>query len=220
VDWNAIAKLSQEAFREAVNEWIGKARIQGGQVQAAEAILTPGSLKSDVPLDALMLQKLSRSQVPAPVARAIATVLAAAWNDWAAGFQIRLPGAYPSFVAVPGPVAPPTPAAVRVSLARGSSSGEMSLKTPLLAGKLASSLKTHAAAIKAGSPDPAMTSLARWVDTSFQEWKGIVTFGGSVGKGPVPTFAPPYVPVGPVIMGDNLSAGPVFVGPRFGKLTL
>ena len=27
-----------------------------------------------------------------------------------------------------------------------------------------------------------------------------------MGKGPVPTYAPPYVPVGPVIGGDNIAA--------------
>ena len=27
-----------------------------------------------------------------------------------------------------------------------------------------------------------------------------------MGKGPVPTFAPPYVPVGPVVAGDNIAA--------------
>ena len=26
-----------------------------------------------------------------------------------------------------------------------------------------------------------------------------------MGKGPIPTFAPPFVPVGPVLMGDNLA---------------
>ena len=42
---------------------------------------------------------------------------------------------------------------------------------------------------------------------------------GLMGKGPVPTYAPPYVPVGPVAMGDNISApGRLFSGPRFGKL--
>jgi hypothetical protein len=41
-----------------------------------------------------------------------------------------------------------------------------------------------------------------------------------MGKGPIPSFAPPYVPVGPVVMGDNISApGHVIAGPRFGKMT-
>jgi hypothetical protein len=26
-----------------------------------------------------------------------------------------------------------------------------------------------------------------------------------MGKGPVPSFAPPFVPVGPVVAGDNIS---------------
>jgi hypothetical protein len=26
-----------------------------------------------------------------------------------------------------------------------------------------------------------------------------------MGSGPVPTYAPPYVPVGPVVMGDNIA---------------
>jgi hypothetical protein len=25
-----------------------------------------------------------------------------------------------------------------------------------------------------------------------------------LGKGPIPSFAPPFVPVGPVVMGDNV----------------
>jgi hypothetical protein len=27
-----------------------------------------------------------------------------------------------------------------------------------------------------------------------------------LGKGPIPSFAPPFVPVGPVVMGDNIAA--------------
>jgi hypothetical protein len=63
-----------------------------------------------------------------------------------------------------------------------------------------------------------MKGLANWIESSFQEWKGLVTLVGLTGTGPVPTFAPPYVPVGPVVMGDTRSAGPVFAGPRFGKV--
>jgi hypothetical protein len=28
----------------------------------------------------------------------------------------------------------------------------------------------------------------------------------SLGKGPIPTFAPPFVPLGPVMNGDNIAA--------------
>jgi hypothetical protein len=71
-----------------------------------------------------------------------------------------------------------------------------------------------------GTLDQPINSLATWVEGSFNEWKSLATLIGLMGRGPVPTFAPPYVPVGPVIAGDNLSMGSVFAGPRFGKIVL
>ncbi len=218
MDWNAIAKLSREAFRDGVNDWIGKARVRGGQVKGPDAALTPGSLVSDGNIETIVLEKLMAARVPAEVGRAVARELAAAWNAWAAGFQVQLPGAYPRFAAFPGPKAPPTPAPP-VALAQGMSAGEGALKAAVLAGKLATALRMHAGKIR-GSPDQAAKSLAEWVESSFQEWKGLTKLIGVMGKGSVPTFAPPYVPVGPVVMGDNVSTGPVFAGPRFGKVVI
>jgi hypothetical protein len=202
-----------------VNDWIGKARIRGGQVKGPDATLTPGSLVSDGNIETMVFQKLISSQVPAEIARAVATELAAAWNAWAAGFQIQVPGAYPSFAAFPGPIAPPT-SARPIALAQGTSAGEASLKASVLAAKLVPAVRAQAIKGRGGAPDQAMKSLAAWIDSSFQEWKSLVQLVGVMGTGRVPTFAPPYVPVGPVVMGDNRSAGPVFAGPRFGKVVL
>ena len=220
MDWKSIARLSQEAFREGVNEWIGSARIKGGQINGPSATLTPGSLVSDGNIESRILQKLSGSQVPAEIARALAKELAAAWNDWAKGFQMTIPKAYPSFAAFPGPVAPPTPALGAFAVSLGSSVGETSLRASVLAGKLASAVRVSAGKAGAASSDQALKILADWVESSFNEWKGLVKLVGIVGSGDVPTFAPPYVPVGPVVRGANLSAGPVFAGPRFGKVTI
>ena len=96
LDWNSIAKLSREAFRVGVNEWIGRARIQGGTVRGPSAVLTPGSLVSDTNVEMRMLQILAGSAVPREIAAAISKVLGGAWNEWAAGFQMQIPGAYPS----------------------------------------------------------------------------------------------------------------------------
>ncbi len=217
MDWNALNKLAREAYRDAVNDWIGKARIRGGQVRGPDAVLTPGSLVSEGNIESLMHQKLIAGRVPPEIARALARELAAAWNAWAAGFQAQLAGAYPKFAAFPGPMAPPT-AAPPFALAQGSSAGEIGFKAAVLASKLAPALRAHAAKMRGGSLDAAIKSLAEWVESSFQEWKGLTKLTGVQGKGSVPTFAPPYVPVGPVVMGDNISAGPVFSGPRFGKV--
>lgn len=219
MDWNTIAKFSREAFRAAVNEWIGKARIQGGKVSGPSATLTPGSLVSDTNIEMRVLQSLTSSQVPREISAALAKILATAWNDWANGFQIQLPKAYPSFVAFPGPSAPPTRAAVDPPLSQGSSTGEASLKASSLSKKLSSALRIYATKGQA-SPDQAMNGLANWVESSFNDWKGLAKLTGILGKGSVPTYAPPYVPVGPVVMGENVSVGSLFAGPRFGKVVL
>jgi hypothetical protein len=39
----------------------------------------------------------------------------------------------------------------------------------------------------------------------FAMWVTSQMITNVLGKGPVPTFAPPYVPVGPVVGGDNIS---------------
>jgi hypothetical protein len=214
--WTSIATAAREAFREAVNDWIGKARVQGGQIRGPVAVLTPGSLVSDVSIESLVMQKLIAARAPPDVARTLGRELAAAWNGWAAGFQATIPGAYPTFAAFPGPVAPPTPMAP-IALTQGSSGGEMALKSLVLAGKLASALRPYANKIQGGSLDQATKGLADWVESSFREWKGLVRLVGVQGRGSAPTWATPFVPTAPVVVGDNISAGPVFAGPRFGK---
>ena len=221
MDWYSITKYAQEAFREGVNEWISKARVQGGRVNGPAANLTPGSLISDVNIESKVSQKLIGAKVPSDIALALAKQLGSAWGDWAAGFQMQIPGAYPTFAAFPGPVAPPTPAATRdIPLSQGRSTGEASLKATVLANTLITAVRVNAKQIGGGTPDAALKGLANWVESSFVEWRSLVKLVGLMGKGPVPTFAPPYVPVGPVIQGVNVSTGPVFAGPRFGKVVI
>jgi hypothetical protein len=216
LDWNTVAKLSAEAFRIAVNEWIVRARVQGGRVSGSAAILPAGSLVSDVSIDKRMVELLAASQVSPIVSTPIANVLAGAWYEWAGGFQMQIPGAYPALAAVPAPSAPPTKATVSPLLSQGSSAGEGSLKAPVLAARLVAALRMQALGVAAGSPDQAMQNLAAWVDGSFTQWKNTVRMTSLIGRGSVPTYAPPYVPVGPVIRGETSSAGSLFAGPRFG----
>lgn len=44
-------------------------------------------------------------------------------------------------------------------------------------------------------------SLAAYIDGSFFNWKSHVSLKNLKGEGPVPTFAPPYSPAGPVLLG-------------------
>jgi hypothetical protein len=219
VDWNSLAKLAREAFRDAVNDWIGKAQIRGGMVMGPNANLTPGSLSSLANIETTILQNLIAGHAPPDVARTLARELAAAWNGWAAGFQAQVPGAYPRLAAFPGPVAPPT-LSRPIALTEGSSAGEFGLKAAMLAAKLTAALRVSAGLVQGGSLDTAVKALADWIDSSFQEWKGQVRLVSVHGRGPAPSFATPYVTTGAVVGGDNLSIGPVFAGPRFGKVAI
>jgi hypothetical protein len=218
MDWAAIVKATRAAFGQSVNDWIVAWDVQGGWVRGPNAELTPGSLKSSVDVEQTMMQALAAARVPASVAGPLARELGGAWRAWADGFHLSLPGAYPKLAAVPGPVAPPTPAASAYPIARSISAGEHRLGAATLAPRLQSALRAQATRDRA-AVDSAIKDLTVWIEASFREWKHSAQLVGVIGKGPVPSFAPPYVPVGPVVMGDNLSApGHVIAGPRFGSV--
>jgi hypothetical protein len=71
---------------------------------------------------------------------------------------------------------------------------------------------------KGVSPEPAIQSIASWVDGSFTQWKSTVSVTGLVGSGSAQMIAPPYVPVAPVTTGNNWTVGPPLVGPAFGLI--
>ena len=219
MDWVAITKAARAAFGQSVNDWIVASYVQGGRVSGPNAQLTPGSLKSGVDIEQRLSQALTLARVPAPVGQALARELGGAWRAWADGFQLTLAGAYPKLAAVPGPVAPPTPAAGAFPISRGTSLSENRLSAAMLSPRLVSALRPLAGRDTSGL-DKAVTDLASWVEGSFRDWKLSAQVVGVMGKGPIPSYAPPYVPVGPVVMGDNISApGQVIAGPRFGRLT-
>jgi len=219
MDWVAITKATRAAFGQTINDWILASYVQGGWVRGPNAQLTPGSLKSGVDIEQRLAQALIVARVPAPVSQAIARELGGAWRAWADGFQLTLPGAYPKLAAVPGPVAPPTPAASAFPVSRGASIAENRLTAATLSPRLVSALRPVAGRDTSGL-DRAVTELASWVEGSFRDWKLSAQVVGVMGQGPIPSYAPPYVPVGPVVMGNNISTpGQVIAGPRFGRLT-
>ena len=219
MDWVAITKATRAAFGQSVNDWIIASYVQGGWVRGPNAELTPGSLKSSVDIEQRLTQALTLGRVPAPIAQAIARELGGAWRAWADGFRLSMAGAYPKLAAVPGPMAPPTPAAGAFPISRGTSAGELRLSAAMLSPRLVSALRPLAGREVSGL-DSAVTELTTWVEASFRDWKVTAQVVGVMGKGPIPSYAPPYVPVGPVVMGDNISGpGHVIAGPRFGRLT-
>ena len=113
-----------------------------------------------------------------------------AWERWVEGYKGVLENAFPEFAAYPGKVTPETEA--RPVVVGGSASAfsaalvEKDARDHGVDPKLA---EVYGQALQARFE--VFTLTARWV--------------GLKAKGTVPTFAPPYVPVGPVFGGDNIA---------------
>ena len=125
----------------------------------------------------------------------IATVIGTAWLQYTA--TIMVPGLpwYPAFAAFPSPVAPPTPniPAPLMSLTQVAVSvGKDVLKAQMIG--------------QHGDPDALHSkelfdSVADAFDKSFKIWQASTILNNVLGTGPIPTFAPPFVPAGPVLGG-------------------
>jgi hypothetical protein len=129
----------------------------------------------------------------------VANVLGTAWLAFSSSIKLTGAKLWPTFLMwAAGPVAPPQPNAVPCKLSDSSSvfSLDTGLMAPALKGQMVSAL---------GDPEaPFHKELFEAIATGFKEvfddWKSKTEFK-VIGGGPVPTYAPPYVPAGPVAGG-------------------
>jgi hypothetical protein len=135
--------------------------------------------------------------------RVIADGLATCWHDWEQ--SVRVPGLpwYPAFAAFPSPMAPPMPNVPTPLAALTWSSA------PLQADNIKATISR-----KLSQPGPFSDELFQSIGTGFVAalnlWFPVQMVTNVMGRGPVPTFAPPYVPVGPVVGGGIIEAAPHF----------
>jgi hypothetical protein len=182
------------AIAQALDVWRRSAYLEGVRINAVTAM--GGKLRS-VALDPLILQR-------APAGwdaynRAIAAGVHNQFHSFAN--EVSVPGLpwYPAFAAYPGPVAPPTP----------------NVPSPLMTIAAVASRHLKEGTItdmiwnKMPTPKPACgkevaIAIAHGIEKAAFAWLSSQQVALVMGKGPVPSFAPPYVPVGPVVMGDNI----------------
>jgi len=135
--------------------------------------------------------------------RAIADGIASCWRDWEQSVRVPALPWYPAFIGVAMPVAPPTP---NIPTPVGTLTSSPTALTP-------DTLKTTISR-KLAQPGPYSDELFASVAAGFvaalAPWFLTQLVGPVFGKGPVPTFAPPYVPVGPVVGGSIIEASPHF----------
>jgi hypothetical protein len=185
-----------QAIGSALSQWQAQARLEGVRINGP--IATGGKLVGPA-LESLILQG-----APAGwdvYARAVA---AGVHNQFRAlEREVSVPGLpwYPQFAAWPGPVAPPMPN-VPTPFIGIAANAERHLKEATLGGAIYDKLPNP----KPACANEVAKAVASGIEKAVLLWFGTIMVKNVLGKGPVPSFAPPYVPVGPVVMGDNISA--------------
>jgi hypothetical protein len=177
-----------DAVAEAFATWQSAAMLIGVVIAGPTAV---GGQVVAPPLEPLILANGPRNNPDEQRAtQTVASVTSQAMLRWSA--SVKAPGLpwYPSFAAVPAPIAPPTP----------------NVPTPLMA------MVSDVAAFQGLGPQagdsPAAVAVLGALGTAFNIWTAATLVTNVLGTGPVPTFAPPYVPVGPVVGGvGNMTPG-------------
>lgn len=180
------------------------AYLDGGQI--AGPICMGGSVKWQKMESLIKAQGPNGTPQEQKYTKAIAKAVSDKWDAWVGGLaQLPLPW-YPAFAAFPGPMAPPMP----------------NLPTPFIATFAGSPSEMMASALKSAMVDALGDSdalhhaalfdaIGTAINACWVIWTASTVVTGVMGKGPIPTFAPPIVPVGPVLGGSTLPTPGHFV---------
>ncbi len=191
--------------------WKVQAKFQNIKINAIVALGMPGCLDGpelesnikNAPMVAAFTGNMAKHR------DAVAKGVSKCFKDWQD--QVTVPGLpwYPAFAAFPGPTAPPMPN-VPTPLMMCPSAMMASICAP-------SSMKSEMdnaldGDLKSDKNDPTKQyealhdAIATVLSVAFTTWLPAQQVMLVLGQGPIPTFAPPYVPVGPVLMGSIISA--------------
>lgn len=184
----AYAHRFASAVGAAFSAWKSVARIVGARVYGPTAI--GGRLVGPSMVGLILALAPQGNARETAMSSRLAAAIGGRFNAARASFSIPGLPFYPAFAAFPGPVAPPMP----------------NVPFPLV-----TCMRPPATPAVSGPPDMAMTlpiaaqlGMTRLIGQFFG-----TTIMNVLGKGPIPSFAPPYVPVGPVVNGTTIPSGGV-----------
>jgi hypothetical protein len=197
-----------DAVSYAMTMWKLQAKFQNLQVMAVSAIGTPGCL--DGPELESNIKNFPGAAAwsgnKAKYRDAVAKGVSKCFKNWQG--QVAVPGLpwYPLGAAFPGPMMPPMPnipmpLITSPSGMMGDVITSMSMKSAMI-DALDGDLKNKD---KDKQHEALFDAIATVVSLGFTMWIPMQIKSLIMGKGPVPTFAPPFVPLGPVVAGDNLA---------------
>jgi hypothetical protein len=199
-------------FKKVVDMWKLQAKFESVKVMSVSCIGTPGCLKGPElkSLPPFSLWEKSEKEYNAQCyAKAAVEGLSAQWKKWQD--KVMIPGLpmWPAFAAYPGPMAPPMPN-VPFPLVAMPSAAMAEMTQPKLKDAMAKALKDADTKDKIIKNDPdkqhiaIFDTIAMPIALNFLLWILQQQVMLLMGKGPVPSFAPPYVPVGPVVGGSEI----------------
>ncbi len=196
-----------DAVVHAHKMWKLQAKFKDLKVMAVCAIGQPGCLDGPE-LESLIKNAPSCASFKGNKAKhrdAVAKGVSKCFKNWQD--KVMVPGLpwYPAFAAFPSAMAPPMPN-VSMPLITCPSAKMMDIVMPnQMKSEMDSALD---GGLKDKDPDKHYEALHMAIATvlslAFVMWLPSQLVSLVMGKGPIPTFAPPFVPVGPVVNGDNL----------------
>jgi hypothetical protein len=201
-----IAKIGQfiddtcSAICSAWSQWQSTATITGVLINAVTAA---GGTLVGPPLAPLILASAPKSSpMQLKFSNVIANVIGNAWQQFT--MTVKIPGLplYPAFAMFPGPVTPPTPN-VPIPFA-ALTQVPVSISTMVMKTQMVSQLGDPSAPFHA----ELFESISDAFEKTYNTWKLSTQVTNILGFGPIPTFAPPVAPAGPVVGGmGNMTPG-------------
>jgi hypothetical protein len=190
VDAEKFLGSISEAICSAWATWQASATMVGVIINGPTAM---GGQIVGPPLAPLILAMGPKAKPPElKLTTAFANTIGTAWLTFTATVKVAGLPWYPSFVAFPGPVAPPTP----------NIPCPFAALTMVAVSVSASALKSKMVAMSGHLGNEGLCdAMGDAFEKTFNIWKVSTMVTNVLGTGPVPTFAPPYVPVGPVVGG-------------------
>ena len=195
------------AFAHAHSSWRQGAYFKGVTINGPVANGPPGCLKGPSIAGRMNqyhdIQNLTAMETD--IYEAIRDGVAEAFELWRASVKVPMLAWYPMFAAFPGPQAPPAPNLPTPLSALTSMSPDV-LVPPNLKARIDLKLPQ---ALRHPIISGFLNALTINISSLLLGWIATQIVTGVLGKGPVPTFAPPYVPVGPVLGGSVIENPPI-----------
>lgn len=180
----------------AWQQWMAAATFTNVIINGPVGIIAPSSLKGPpfFPMSFATSPKIKPTMTK--YSKAITNAIGTAWTAWATGFtgKVNYP---PTFATCPMPAHIPTPNIPATIKLTGSSPGEAMLDPNVLKMAMIAELGDPTAMHHKELFD----AIAKAFKSMFDQWVQSTMVNNVLGIGPVPTFAPPFVPVGPVVVG-------------------